>query len=186
MISYLKKFFTGSKEVRKTINGWPYTYRYSDKPVFFDPIQMLKELNFRYQDSGVQRLQYRFTEDPLPRFMEFPKDSDSASVYCKIQLHEKEFEVFRYVFKISHFPASHYRFVYGGDQIATFTRMYHQSFYHQNLGLKLATIHKDSLDLSTDKWAWEHPDGKVLFLEKFGYPQVWNFQDFTQIKQLIN
>ncbi|MCS5489164.1 hypothetical protein [Algoriphagus limi] len=186
MISYLKNIFKGSKVVKKTMNGLPYTYQFEGKPVFFDPIQMLREFNFRYQDQGVQRLPYQFDQDPLPNYIEFPNESDNPSVYCKTRLNNQDFEAFRYVFKISHYPASHYRFIYGGEKMATFTRIYHQSYYHQNLGLKLATIHKDSLDLSSEKWAWEHPDGKVLFLEKFGYPQVWNFNNITQVNQLIN
>lgn len=184
MFNYLKRVFTGQKTVRKNIKGQVYTFRYEGKPVFFDPIQMLTDLNYRMEEERVQRLSYQFKIDPLPTFFTLPAESDAPSVTCSIGVGEKELQVSRHTYKISNFPASFYRFRLGGEVIGIFTRIYHQPQYHQNLGLKLASMQKDSLNLSTDSWLWENEDGKFLFLEKFGQPQIWDFKDRSKIMQI--
>jgi hypothetical protein len=60
------------------------------------------------------------------------------------------------------------------------------SSYHQNLGLKLASIHKDNLDLIRSQWSWENEEGKVLFLENFGYPQLWDIYNINKIRGMLS
>ncbi|NVJ87799.1 MAG: hypothetical protein HWE15_15960 [Algoriphagus sp.] len=184
MLSYLKRVFTGQKTIRKNIKGKVYTFRFEGKPVFFDPIQMLTDLNYRMEEERVQRLPYQFKLDPLPTFFSLPAESDPPSVTCTIGVGEEELHVSRHTYKISNFPASFYRFRLGGEVIGVFTRIYHQPQYHQHLGLKLASMHKDSLNLSSDSWLWENEDGKFLYLEKFGQPQIWDFRDRSKLNQI--
>jgi hypothetical protein len=186
MLNAIKNLFSGRTTVQKTLNGRICTYHYTGKPAFFDPIQMLTDFNFRYHDTQVQRLPYRFQSDPILGLVSLPDDFENPAVTCRLNFNKKVLEVNRYVFKISSSPASHYRFCYDGEEILRFTRIYQMASYHQNLGLKLASVHKDNLDLSRSQWSWENEGGKVLFLENFGYPQLWDISNINHIKNMIN
>lgn len=185
MINTFMNFFSGPTKVQKTINGRLCTYYYSGKPAFFDPVQMLTDLNFRFQDQSVQRLPYQFADDPIQSLISLPGDFEKPAVTCHLTLNKKALDVKRYVFKISGSPASYYQFDFDGEEILRFIRFYQMSSFHQNLGLKLATVHKDNLDLSRSQWSWERGDGKVLFLENFGYPQLWKIDNINELKNMI-
>lgn len=185
MFEFMRSIFIENKKVQKIVNGRHCSYTFIGKPAFFDPVQMLTDLNFRFQDQSVQRLPYQFADDPIQSLISLPGDFEKPAVTCHLTLNKKALDVKRYVFRISGSPASYYQFDFDGEEILRFIRFYQMSSFHQNLGLKLATVHKDNLDLSRSQWSWERGDGKVLFLENFGYPQLWKINNISELKNII-
>ncbi|WP_439474428.1 hypothetical protein [Algoriphagus formosus] len=186
MFEVLKSIFSGRSMKKKHINGRLYIYDFVGNPTYFDPIQMLTDFYFRFQDTKVQRMSYLFQNDPINSLIILPPKWEMPAVTCSLKIKRKILEVNRYIFRLSGSPASHYRFYYDGEEILRFTRIYQMASYHQNLGLKLASVHKDNLDLSRSQWSWENEGGKVLFLENFGYPQLWDISNINHIKNMIN
>ncbi len=56
LINYFGKFFTGYEMKIRSIEGIKVHYKYSGKPVLFDPIEILRDLNFKIIKSKISAL----------------------------------------------------------------------------------------------------------------------------------
>ena len=124
MINLLRKFVTGYSTVTKEFNGRVYTFSFSDKAVFFDPLFMVKELNTRRDRVKLRKLNTSETFDSLLERCPIPPEGQKPAVICTIKLEGKELKVFRYVFKDGIYPVSQYIFYIDQQMLGQFFRIY--------------------------------------------------------------
>jgi hypothetical protein len=186
MINYFRKILTGYTTVKKNVNGKEFRYLYSGKPVFFDPLLMLREFGHRVADESVQRLKLNATSQEL--ISNLPKTQENAlpSVICIGTLNGKELKVSRFTQKDGIHPLSIYLFEMDGVLFGSFRRIYDYGTRLSDFGNKFAALNQSELDLSKEKWLWKGEQGEQLFLEKFGHSQVWHFTDLNQIPNWKN
>lgn len=177
MINYFNKLLTGYYAAKKKINGLELRYSYTDKPIFFDPIGMLREFSPRVSDLSVQSFEIKtpFSE-PLPEF-EFPDENLKPSVICECTKNGMDLKVSRFSMKDDIYPLSFYTFELDGNLIGTFRRKYDYGSQIQKTGLKLASLTSTQIDVSREKWLWKSEVGAKLFVEKFGHTQIWFFSN---------
>jgi hypothetical protein len=185
MINYFKKLLTGYQTASKKVHGIDLRYTYSDKPIFFDPIGMLKEFKIRVAHEEVQRLMLISPISEALFDFEFPGDDEKPSVICECPLKGMNLKVSRFSLKEGLYPISFYRFELNDEILGTFRRKYDYGSQIQNIGLKLASVTGKAIDLDLGKWLWQNNQGEQLFVEKFGHTQIWFFKN-SNLDSLIN
>lgn len=185
MINYFKKLLTGNQTAKKKVNGIDLRYTYSDKPIFFDPIGMLKEFNTRVAQDEVQQLRIISPISEILLELEFPTEEEKPSVVCECSYKGKNLKVSRYSLKDGLYPISFYRFELDDEFLGTFRRKYDYGSQIQKIGLKLAKETGMAIDLELGKWLWQNNQGEQLFVEKFGHTQIWFFKN-SKLDSLLN
>lgn len=177
MFNYFKKIFTGYSLEKRRMDGVDFNFFYSDKPVFFDPQGMIRELKARLNQAMPQTmlLNLPFSE-PLSN-LPFPEDSQKPNVICVYQKSGREVKVSRFSIKDGIYPLSFYRFELDGTLIGTFRRKYDYGSQLDTIAETLAELNNSDLDLSKGNWLWENQEGAKIYLEKFGHSQCWAFEN---------
>ncbi|RIW12186.1 hypothetical protein D0X99_19715 [Algoriphagus lacus] len=181
MFHYFRKIFTGYTTVKKNMNGTEFRYMYSGKPVFFDPLLMLREFNNRVSEESVQHLDLKTSIDVLNVSFVQPGESDLPSVICICTKNGRELKVSRFTLKDGIHPVSIYLFEENGVSFGSFRRKYDYGSKLHEAGKKLAEVNQSELDISNEKWLWKGISKECLFLEKFGHTQIWHFIDSEQV-----
>jgi hypothetical protein len=184
MINYFNKLLTGYYTAKRRVNGMDLRYSYTEKPIFFDPIGMLKEFRPRVSDLSVQRLMMRDSFSEPLEDIGFPEVGLKPSVICQCSKNGTDLKVSRFSIRDGVYPMSFYKFKVGGKLIGTFRRKYDYGSQIQKVGLKLASQTSTEIDLSKDKWLWENDLGQQLFLEKFVHTQMWFFSS-PEVSKLL-
>lgn len=185
MINYFNKLLTGYYAAKKKINGIELRYSYFEKPIFFDPIGMLKEYHARVSNESVQRMLLTASISGHLTDFEFPDENLKPSVICECSKHGMKLKVSRFSLKEGIYPMSFYSFEIDGNLIGTFKRKYDYGSQIQKIGLNIASQTSTEIDLLKEKWLWESDLGEHLFVEKFGHTQIWFFSN-SDVMKLIN
>lgn len=185
MINYFKKLLTGYQTARKKVNGIDFRYTYSDKPIFFDPIGMLKEFKTRVANGDVQQLTVISPISEALLELDFPNEEEKPSVVCECVFKGKNLKAFRYSLKNGLYPISFYRFELDKEHLGTFRRKYDYGSQIQKIGLKISSETGQAIDLELGKWLCQYKQGEQLFVEKFGHTQIWFFKN-SKLDSLIN
>jgi hypothetical protein len=172
MIKLLRKLITGYTSVTKSFNGKDYRFKYSGKPVFFDPMLMLGELKQRKADAKpIFTTPFRDAETLL---CQFPQKEESLlpSVICISNSGKNELKVSRYVFKEGNYPVSQYVFEQNDKVIGMFYRIYDYGFLTRKYALTVDPDFVDE-DPNANAWKWEASAPLWAMVEKFGHTQLW-------------
>jgi hypothetical protein len=182
MINYFRKILTGYTIVKKNINGVDCRFSYSGKPVFFDPVLMLKEYCNRIAEDSVQHLSLQVSSQDILSIFPNPSAEALPTVICNCVKNGQELRVSRFTSKEGAHPLSFYLFEINGMVVASFRRKYDYGSQLKEVGEKLAMANQSSLDLSKEKWLWSRGQHEKLLLEKFGHTQVWHISDFQKLE----
>lgn len=185
MINYFNKLWTGYRTTKKKVHGFYLRYTYADKPVFFDPLGMLKEFKSRVALEEVQHLAMTKPISEVLFELEYPAAKEMPSVICECNIKGKSLKVSRFSFKAGIYPISFYRFELNDELMGTFRRKYDYGSQIQNIGLRLAKETGLAVDLELGKWLCRNELGEQLFVEKFGHTQIWFFKN-SKLDNLIN
>jgi hypothetical protein len=175
MINKLQKFFTGYAKADKKINGVNYQFKFSGKPVFFDPSQMIKELINKTTNLTIRPLSSKENFDTLVSRLPVCPTDLLPGVICSFKTDSKKISVARYSFKDVNFLVSQYVFEIDGEIKGVFSRVYDNGFQLNNFFSKLEGDF-DERGEEEFMWKWEAPDSSWITIEKFGHTQlvVWN------------
>ncbi len=172
MINLFKKLLTGYTTVSKSFNGKDYRFLYNGKPVFFDPMLMLTELQLR--KNGAKNLALPKTDSLDKLRSKFPQKEDLLlpSVICVSSFGKKELKVSRYVYKEGNYPVSQYLFEFNNQVIGEFFRIYDYGYLTRKFA---STVDSDFLepDAEANCWKWEITEKDWIMVEKFGHTQLW-------------
>lgn len=172
MINLFRKLLTGYTTVNKSFNGKDYQFLYNGKPVFFDPILMLTELQLR--KNGAKKLLFSKNESFDILKSKFPQKEDFLlpSVICVSTKGKKELKVSRYVYKEGNYPVSQYLFEWNGKVVGEFFRIYDYGYLTRKYA---SSVDSDFVepDLEANCWKWEINEKDWIMVEKFGHTQLW-------------
>ncbi len=172
MINRFRKLFSGYASVRKRMNGKEYKFMYSEKPVFFDPNQMISDLIRNESNLNVRDLDSSETfQTILSKFPAMVKDA-SPSVICEFKAGDSNYLVSRYTFRYDNYPVSYYIFEEEKEMIGAFCRIYD---YGSLLNSFAQLVEPDFVeeDETVNSWKWQTADNVMFYLEKFGHTQLW-------------
>jgi hypothetical protein len=188
MINLFKKLFTGYTTVSKSFNGKDYRFLYNGKPVFFDPMLMLTELQLR--KNGAKNLPFP-KADYFEAFRpKFPQKEEHLlpSVVCVSSHGKKELKVSRYTYKEGNYPVSQYLFEIDKQVIGEFFRIYDYGFLTRKYATAVDSGFSEA-DIDSNCWKWEANENKWIMVEKFGHTQLWYWSgpmmagEITQFKK---
>lgn len=172
MINLFRKLLTGYTTVTKSFNGKDYQFLYNGKPVFFDPMLMLTELQLR--KNGAKSLAFPKSDSLDKLRSKFPQKEDLLlpSVICVSTHCKKELKVSRYVYKQGNYPVSQYLFEWNGKVMGEFFRIYDYGFLTRKFAGEVDPDFSEP-DLEAGCWKWEFTDKDWIMVEKFGHTQLW-------------
>jgi hypothetical protein len=175
MINHLKKILTGYYTENKKINGARFTFHYSDKPVFFDPLEMIREFKKRSSNYYTNRLELQIPfSESFTHFIS-SKVQDQPNVICVCITNGNELKVSRFSLKDGLYPLSFYRFELNGVLSGSFLKKYDYGSQIQKTALDFSALNNSTIVLKDESWLWENNLGDQVFLEKFGHTQTWSF-----------
>ncbi|MFN3759907.1 MAG: hypothetical protein ACK4SF_11870 [Algoriphagus aquaeductus] len=177
MINYFKKLFSGYATARRQVSGVICRYQYAGKPVFFDPMLMLREFLHRFSTESVQKEPYTGFEEEINQFFVTPIQEVDPSVICTCEYQGRELKVFRFSLKEGTFPLSIYRFYWGGELLGQFRRKYDYGSQVSELYEELYSKYPIQQQEKWTKLLFNTQTGGLIFLEKFGHSQLWYFPD---------
>jgi hypothetical protein len=154
------------------MNGKEYTFMYADKPVYFDPNQMLSDL-IRIESGLVSRnLDISETFETL--VSRFPAKADHVlpSVICEFKSGNTRYTVSRYTLNHENYPVSQYIFEEDQQLVGVFCRIYD----YGSLIKKFITLFESDFvekDETVNLWKWQNPNDSWFLVEKFGHTQLW-------------
>lgn len=175
MIKHFKKLLTGYYTENKKINGVSFIFHYSDKPVFFDPLEMIREFKQRSSKEFSDRLVLQIPLNQSFSHFVSPNLQDQPNVVCLCSVNGNELKVSRYSLKDGLYPLSFYRFELNGVLSGTFARKYDYGSQIQKTATDFSVLNNSTIDLNAERWLWENEQGDQVFLEKFGHTQTWSF-----------
>lgn len=176
MINRIKKLFSGYSSVTKKVNGRSYRFRYSDKPIYFDPAQMISEIK-RIEETLISKdLGSSENFETLQKRLPDLKENDSPTVICEFKSSDKKLSVFRFSLKVGVFPVSKYVFEEDQIVIGEFCRIYD---YGAMVDFYLKSLDPDYVenDPNVNSWKWQSSNGAWFMIEKFGHTQLWCWKD---------
>ena len=172
MVNRFKKLFGGYSSIKKGIKGKEYKFLYSDKPIVFDPNQMISDLNRSENNLVPRRLDSSETFETL--LSRFPTRDriDFPSVICEFKTGGLNYSVSRYTSKFDNYPISHYIFEEEKVVKAVFCRIYDYGYLLNSFATIVEPNFKEE-DETVSSWKWQTQNNVTLYLEKFGHTQLW-------------
>jgi hypothetical protein len=172
MINLFKKLLTGYTTVTKSFNGKDYRFLYNGKPVFFDPLLMLTELQLR--KNGAKHLPTPKTSSIQSLRSKFPQKEEQQlpAVVCVSSHGKNELKVSRYVYKEGNYPVSQYLFELNHQVIGEFFRIYDYGYLTRKYAVGLDPDFLEP-DPEANCWKWEFTEKEWIMVEKFGHTQLW-------------
>lgn len=175
MINRLQKLLTGYVKASRRINGLNYQFKFSGKPIFFDPNQMISELINKTNSLVVRPLNSTENFDSLVSKLPGCPTDLLPGVICSFKIDDKKISVSRYSFKDGNFLVSQYVFDIDGKIKGVFSRVYDNGYQLNDFISRV----EDNLDQRGEDevmWKWKAPDSSWITIEKFGHTQlvVWN------------
>jgi hypothetical protein len=128
MINKLQKFFTGYAKAYRKINGINYQFKFSGKPVFFDPNQMISELINKTNNLTTWPLGSKENFVTLLSKLPVCPTDLLPGVICSFKTDLKKISVARYSFKDGNFLVSQYVFEIDGEIKGVFSRIYDNGY----------------------------------------------------------
>ena len=173
MKSYLNRLFTGYSIEKRESGGLRLLFKFKGKLVYFDPVLMIQECQFRKLDSNAEILELQTFEPGI--FNLFPQvfPDSKPSVICEFEKENQKWTVSRYALKQANKPVSHYRFEINGQFFGALFRIYDNGNLMMDYALKIGSAHGATPSLSKEKIIWNSKSGEEIFIEKFGHTQIW-------------
>lgn len=176
-ISLLSKIFIGYKIKKKLVKGIPMVYRYSGKPVFFDPISMIQEASFKIKSTD---LLLSGNLETVQHEEQFEHGELEPSVSVSWKQNDKEMKAYRFVKADSQRASSLYEFYSGNILFASFLRIY--DFGKDFEKLKESFTIQFGIDLENMKGIKiQSSKDSVLYAENFGHSQFWRLNPCQEL-----
>ncbi|SHO59400.1 hypothetical protein [Algoriphagus zhangzhouensis] len=177
-ISLISKFLIGYKIKRKLVKGIPMEYRYSGKPVFFDPISMIQEASFKIDSTD---LILNENSESFQRDGQFNHGELEPSVSVSWKQNDKNMKAYRFVKADSQKASSLYEFYSGDILFATFLRIYDFGKDFEMLKDSFKIQIGDKVDAMKGLKIQGSKDS-ILYAENFGHSQFWKLFSYSEIK----
>lgn len=171
-ISILSKIFIGYKTKKKLVKGIPMVYKYSGKPVFFDPISMIQEASFKISSS---RLDLKKGLEDLQKDEQFEHGKLEPSVSVSWNQNNKKMKAFRFVKADSDKASSLYEFYANDSLFATFLRIYDFGKDFENFKSSLKNQIPNDSEMVKGIKIQVNAD-TIFYAENFGHSQFWKLK----------
>ncbi len=187
LINYLSNFFTGYKEKTRSIEGIKVHYKFSGKPILFDPIEMLKDLNFKILESKKSSLNLSHSIEEIKDDQLIDKEELAATVIATYESNGKKVKAIRSVKTIVNMPCSRYEFFLDGNLFSVFQRKYDYGKGFVNTLEKMEGYGSKPQTQIGNSYYWEDKSSKqAIFLEKFGHTQIWVIYNTDDLNEIHN
>lgn len=171
-ISLISKFLIGYKIKKKLVKGIPMEYRYSGKPVFFDPIAMIQEATYKIKSS---RFVFNENLESIKQGEQFDHGELEPSVSVSWMQDNNEMKAFRFVKADSNRASSLYEFYSNDSLFATFLRIYDFGKAFENFKSSLKNQIPNDSEMTKGIKIQVNPD-TIFYAENFGHSQFWKLK----------
>lgn len=155
-------------------------YRYSGKPVFFDPIAMIQEASYKIKSS---RFVFNENIESLRREEQFDHGELEPSVSVSWIQDNNEMKAFRFVKADSYKASSLYEFYSNDSLFATFLRIYDFGKDFENLKSTFKKEIDQSIENITGLKILSSSES-ILYAENFGHSQFWKLKVGSDLKDI--
>lgn len=173
MKSYLNKLFTGYSLVKREVGGKNFQFRYKGKFTFFDPLLMIKECQYRFQNTATKTHELLVSIQKIQNLFPEITTESKPTVICEFKKGDEIWQVSRFSLKHENRKLSYYRFEVDSIFKGALYRVYDNGNFTTNYSLKIASAQNSTVSLSSENNCWTSMSGEEIFIEKFGHTQIW-------------
>jgi len=120
----LARFLPDIRRKIMSIEGIKINYKFSGKPILFDPIEMLRELNFKILESKKSALDLTHAFNQIEDNQLISKEELTPTVVACYEFNRKKVKVIRNVKTILSMTCSRYDFFLDEKLVSVFQRQY--------------------------------------------------------------
>ena len=177
ILNYLSKLATGyhSKSIR--ILGVAVKYKFYGKPIPFDPIRMLRELQFKSREPAIHEIKLYEPLRDIAGNKLLIGGILSPVVVAELKLGKRGIKVLRAVTTQNKLNYSRYEFYVDGKIMAVFQRAYDYGKSFDKLLTEIFSYSDSSAYKGTGMLKGVHSSGQYLLGEVFGHTQLWLVYD---------
>lgn len=187
LINYLRNFFTGYEEKTRSIEGIDVHYKFFGKPILFDPIDMLRDLNFRILDPGNFALNLSQSIENIDDDQLISKEQLNATVIANYEFKGKKVKAIRSVKTIGNMPCSRYEFFLDGNLISVFQRQYDYGKGFAGTLERMESYGSKPHTQNSNSYYWvDGTSRQAIFVEKFGHTQIWVINNADGLDEIWN
>ena len=185
VFNYFSKIVTGFQSKNRTIEGILIRYKFSGKPILFDPIEMLRDLKLKiseFESGGLNlsRLLENIEDEQL-----VSTEEKNATVIASFKFDERNVKIVRSVKTTFNIPNNRYEFFLDGKLISVFQRQY-------DFGSEFVSIlermefyaTKPQTQNGTSYYWFDGSSGQGIYLEKIGHTQTWQIHDSKGLEEI--
>ncbi|MDI1323204.1 MAG: hypothetical protein PSV36_10675 [Algoriphagus sp.] len=169
----------------RLIEGTEVHYKFSGKPILFDPLEMLRDLNFRILESKNSALILSKSIVEIEDDQLISREKLNSTVSAGYEFKGKKVKIIRCVRTIGSMPCSRHEFFLNGNLISVFQRQYD---YGKGFACTLERMESfGSLPQTKNSNSYYWLDGtsrQAIFLEKFGHTQIWVINDADGLDEI--
>ncbi|MDR7127763.1 hypothetical protein J2X69_000091 [Algoriphagus sp. 4150] len=184
VLNYLSKLATGYHTKSLRISGIAVKYKFYGKPVPFDPITMLKELQFKSQDPKCHNV---ILHEPLKDIADSKLiigGKLKPVIVADFTINDCQFKVVRAVTTQDKLRYSRYEFYADGKIMAVFQRTYDYGKSFDSLMLGFVQNPDSPTFEGTSIFKGFHNSGQWILGEVFGHTQLWLVFDPKKVEMV--
>lgn len=182
ILSFFNQVLSGQRSKARIIDGFEVSYRFSGKPILFDPINMLRELRYRVEKEESVAGELCVEIGQIEESGLILNEKLTPTIVAKLKIGNDFLKVERFVKTFETVPCSRYDFSINQLPLCTFQRMYDYGKNFAQAKEKLAPFNHPGEMNQTNYWKNNQNEG--LFLEHFGHTQLWMIYSITDLQKV--